>query len=504
MSRHIAPHRWADLWAGRVGDDERAAMDQHAAACRACARARDRVRTASDSFPALRAQSSPELPWDSVRARVHWAVSTERRARRRPRPALHRLLPGLAIGALGAGALALALATGPVELDPPAPRGALAVAAAPAAPAPAAPAPALAGLVNRATGDVMIDGLRRADLFARTLGPGAVIATGDGRVDVQFAEGGAFALAPGGRLQLRRFDAAAIELVVEGTVDVEIGPRAPHQRFLVIAGERTIEVRGTRFRVHHDARATTVACGHGRVEVRDRHGAAEVGAGRRLELPAGRAVAAAPGAQLSAEELDALAAAAPVRLPMWDPASLLHSSAPLEIASAGGREVRVDGIELGAAPMRVRVMAGRHTVETAEAGRFRRAGWVDVRPPAAPEAGTDEAPGARSRAAGAAAARFELPAEPPPSRDVGERRRQLRAGIDQARLRECTRRIAKQGLLGTYVQIELRVDASGAVNFLNIVDTDLGSATAGCVRNALADVRFEPGAAATWRERLEL
>jgi len=490
---HVAPHRWADAWAGHLSEDERAAMDRHAAACRACARACDRVRGASDSFPAIRAQSAPELAWDSVRARVHWSVSTERRAGLRSRPARPRLLPRLALGAFGAAAVALALATGPIELDPPDRTGAVAEAPQPARPAPTPAPAALAGLVNRATGDVMIDGLRPADLFARTLGPGATLATGDGRVDVQFADGGAFALSPGSRLQLRRFDAEAIELVVEGTVDLEVSPRAPHQRFLVIAGERTIEVRGTRFRVRHDAGATAVACSHGLVAVRDPRGVALVGAARRLELPAGRAVAGAQVAPLTADELDALAGAAPMRLPIWDPArspeALLRSSAPLEIAGVGRREVRVDGVELGPAPMQVRMMPGRHTVETADAaGRFRRAGWVDVAPPAA----------------GAPAARFELPAELPSTRDVSERRRQLLAGIDRARLRQCTRQIAKQGLTGTYVQIELRVDASGAVNFLNVVDTDLGSVTAGCVRNVLAEVRFAPGAAATWRERLEL
>jgi hypothetical protein len=491
--RHVAPHRWADAWAGRLPADEREAMDRHAASCRACARARDRVRSASDSFPQLRAQSAPELSWDSVRARVHWSVSTEKHARLRPRPALHRLAPRLALGAFGAGAVALALATGPIDLDPPDRGDAIARAPAPVSPAPAPAAPALAGLVNRTTGDVMIDGLRRPDPFARTLGPGATLATSDGRVDVQFADGGAFALAPGSRLHLRRFDADAIELVVEGTVDIEVSARAPHQRFLVIAGERTIEVRGTRFRVRHDARATAVACSHGRVAVRDRAGAVEVGAARRVELPAGGAVAGARVEPLSADELDALAAAAPLRLPLWDPAfspeALLRGSAPLDIASPGRREVRIDGVELGTAPMQVRMMPGRHTVETADAaGRFRRAGWVDVAPPAA----------------GAPAAHFELPAEPPPTPDVSERRRQLRAGLDRARLRQCTRQIAKQGLTGTYVQIELRVDASGAINFLNVLDTDLGSATAGCVRNVLADVRFAPGAAATWRERVDL
>lgn len=488
MSGHVAPHRWADAWAGRLGADERAAMDRHADACRACARARARVKTASDSFPSIRAQASPELPWDSVRARVHWSVSTERRARVRPRPASWGLLRPAAVGALGAGALALALVTGPVEIDPPG-RGEVLSLSPPSAPAATAPvATPLVGLVNRATGDVLIDGLRPADLFARTLGPGAVIATGAGRVDVQFAAAGAFALAPGSRLELRRFDAAAIELVVEGTVDLDLAPRASGQRFLVIAGERTIEVRGTQFRVRHGGAATEVACSRGRVAVRDRHGAVELPAARRLELPAGRAASAEQVRPLSADELGALADAAPLRLPVWNPEALLHSSAPLEIASAGRREVRVDGVELGAAPMRVRVMTGRHTIETADAaGRFRRAGWVDVAPPAE---------GAPSR--------FELPAEQPPTGDAGERRRQLRAGLDQARLRQCTRRIAKQGLTGTFVQIELRVDASGAVNFLNVVDTDLGSATAGCVRDVLAGVRFPPGAAAAWRERVDL
>ena len=66
------------------------------------------------------------------------------------------------------------------------------------------------------------------------------------------------------------------------------------------------------------------------------------------------------------------------------------------------------------------------------------------------------------------------------------------------------RSIAKAGLTGTYVHIEISVDAQGAVGFLNVIDTDLPSATSGCVREVLADVRFGAGAAATWRERVDL
>ena len=118
MSRHVPPHRWGDAFAGKLGEDELAAIEQHADGCPRCARARDRVQRASQSFPVLRAQSAPDLGWDGVRARVHWAVSTEKHARvRQPNPRL----AWLATGALVAGAAGLAIATGPIAAPKPAP-----------------------------------------------------------------------------------------------------------------------------------------------------------------------------------------------------------------------------------------------------------------------------------------------------------------------------------------------------------------------------------------------
>lgn len=502
MSGHVAPHRWADAFAGRLSDAELAALERHASRCPRCQKARERVERASGSFDAIRAQAAPELPWDSVRARVYWSVSKERRsgahaAVRRRRPAR-----GLVYGALGALAVASAgalLVAARTESPAPAHDGVAARATGHgpgAIAAPVAPAP-LRGLVTRiagiATDDVLVDGARAHDLFARQLAAGSVLATGDARVDVQFGEASAFALGPRSTLELRRFDVQNVELVVSGTVDVEVGPRAPDQRFVVVAGAHEVEVRGTQFRVRRDGSTTEIACRHGVVAVRDRAGAqVEVGAGRRVQIASGAAVSPAHVVALSVDELAALSDASPVRLPVWDPAALATSSAPLEI-SAGARDVRrdvrVDGIELGPAPLRVRVMPGRHTVEAMDRhGRFRRAGWVDV-----------PAPGA-----GRPLARLEIPADPPRSAGVAQRRRQLRAGIDPARLAGCTRSIAKAGLTDTYVQIELAVDETGAVEFLNVIDTDLPSATARCVREVLADVRFGAGAAATWRERIDL
>lgn len=502
MSRHVKPHRWADLMAGRVEASERASMEAHAKSCARCEAARVRVGRASDSFPSIREQSAPELPWDSVRARVHWSVSKERREKQgvpeKPRVPVIAWAAMVAIAAGGIGLISGSVVPAPhVEGDTIARDVPQTPTKAPPVPVKAPPT-ALAGLINRiSAGGLMINGARPSEPFATRIVAGTVIATGDGSVDVQFGDASAFALGPHSTLDIQRFDAEAIELVVEGTIDIEVAPRAPGQRFTVIAGEHAIEVRGTQFRVSREPSATTVACRHGLVAVADRApkaGAATalVGAARRVKVATGAAIADARVVPLSVDELAALAHTSPLRVPMWNPDTLISASAPLAIGGTGGRDVRVDGIEVGAAPVLVRVIPGRHTVESTDAsGRYRRAGWVDVAAPV---------PGAKP-------AHLDIPAEPAPgaaAAAVAQRRAQLRSGIDKARLQVCMRRLAKAGLTGTYVQIEIAVDGGGAVGFLNVLDTDLPSEPASCVREVLADVRFRPGAAATWREKIDL
>lgn len=502
MTGHVRPERWGDMFAGRVDSAERAVMEAHAKECKACKRSRDRVGRASDTFTAIRETPAPELPWDGVRARVHWSVSKERRERdqeaarsSRPRGRIAAWVGAALVAAAGVGVVVY---TQLPDAPPPAPP----VAAATPAPAhvplaqhtaPVAPAP-IAGLVSRVAGhtsDVLVDGVRPEDLFSRRIVAGTVIATGEGRIDVQFGDASAFALGPHSTLELRRFDAEMIELRVDGTIDVEVAPRAKDQRFLVVAGAHTVEVRGTQFQVRRDEGRTTVACRHGLVAVRDAGAQVEVGAARQIAIRAGEAVSADHVVPLSVDELAQLADATPLRVPAWtDIDTLLPSSSPLEIATATRRDVRVDGIELGAAPLIVRVMPGRHTVEaTDSAGRYRRAGWIDVAAPSA----------------GATPARLEVAAEAAVrTSGVAERQRQLRAGIDKGKLARCTRSIAKSGLTDTFVQVEIAVDAAGAIGFLNVIDTDLPSATAACVREVLAEVTFAKGPSATWRERIDL
>jgi ferric-dicitrate binding protein FerR (iron transport regulator) len=287
--------------------------------------------------------------------------------------------------------------------------------------------------------------------------------------------------------------------VVDGTLDVEVAPRAANQRFVVIAGDDTVEVRGTQFRVHRDARGTHVACRHGLVAVRDGAGELDVGAARQVDVPAGHRVADAKVAAMTPVELAELAQATPVTVPAGTGATTVELALEADAASIHGRPtgvaVRVDGVELGEAPMRVRVAPGRHLVEAADGtGRFHRVEWVTV------EAGHP------------ASVRVELAlpgfGAPPPASAAADRRHQLLAGIDHARLGRCVRSIVRSGVAASgdlAVQIEIGVDAAGAVNFLNITDPgDLDAATTACVHDVLADVHFPAGGAASWHERVAL
>jgi len=478
MTRHVPPQRWADAWAGKLTDAERAELDAHAERCPACTRARERVTRASDSFASIKQLQTPELGWDSVRAKVHWSVSTERHAKQAPPQRAGWIAAGI-VAAAGIAAVTL------VD-TPDAPESPIQPIAIPTPVHPPSRAvAALAALINRATGDVMVDGIRPADPFALRLAAGTVIATGDGRVDVQFGAASAFGLGPHSRLELVRFDSRAIELSIDGVIDVEVAPRHHDQTFVVRAGSRSIEVRGTQFRVRHATGQTTVACRHGLVAVHDGVARIDVAAQRRVELGARDSHVVS----MTTEEVAELAEATPLTMPVWD-LGALASSAPLDIATAGRRAIRVDGVEVGEAPMRIRVMPGRHTVEaTDNQGRYQRAGWVDVAAPAAH----------------GKPARLEILPEPPSTRGIDARRRQLRAGIDRGKLAGCTRAAAKQGLLdGAYVQIEINVDAAGSVGFLNVLETDLPHKLADCIHDVLTNIRFPTGQAASWRERIDL
>lgn len=484
--RHVAPVRWAALAAGEVSARAAARMREHATRCERCRLARERITSAQAAMRELREVAAPELPWDSIRAKVRWQLASAGAGVEPGRS--WRSLGLAAVVAVGAVGAALALLLPARSASPPvaSPLGAgPSMTARAEASAPAAVP--LAALVTKVRGVAQLDGVRDgAALFARVVGPGAVVATAAGTLDLQLGEGTALTLGPRSTLRLERFDTAAIELAIDGVIDLEVAPRRPGQRFLVRAGAQTVEVRGTRFRVEHHADHTRVACRHGLVSVRD--GAAEVAvaAGSVASLRTGEPPVSLALSQ--AEEV-ALALATPYRLP-WEDARAGSARLALEVASE--RRVRVDGQELGTGAVAVRVLRGRHLVETAAAGEpFQRAGWAEV-------------------GAGVVAAHFEEDGAAsavevaPTARARAARLAELRRALDRRQLARCVRSITKQGVADTFVTVELSVERDGAIAYLNILDTDLPGEVAECVRSELARLRFGAGPSARVRERLEL
>ena len=96
MTRHVAPHRFADALAGRLNPAEVAAIQRHVESCPSCLSARERIEHAVDAFADIREAEAPNLHWDHIGARIYWVTSSERRGSEAPARLWPVLIPGLA------------------------------------------------------------------------------------------------------------------------------------------------------------------------------------------------------------------------------------------------------------------------------------------------------------------------------------------------------------------------------------------------------------------------
>jgi hypothetical protein len=92
----------------------------------------------------------------------------------------------------------------------------------------------------------------------------------------------------------------------------------------------------------------------------------------------------------------------------------------------------------------------------------------------------------------------------PPGAGAAQRRDELEAAIaTSSRLHPCVRALDKQGVLeGAYIILDIGILRDGIIAHLNIVDTNLGRATARCVRDMVDTIEFAPGPAATVQHRI--
>jgi FecR protein len=450
---HVAPHRWADLAAGKLPARVAASIQAHADGCSRCAGARERVLGARLAMKAVGEAAAPRAGWDLLGARLYWTVSSEKRRRQREDVERTRAwwkiaLPPFAV-VFGLGLCALA-AWGVLRREALPPM----VAFVPP-PVPAAAIPftlvdgprALAGTVT----------LREDEgELGVPVGAGARLEAGRGRLGVQIGLRSAFVLEPGSVLTIVRLDEREVDLLLEtGAVALEVEPRLPGQSFRVRGAGHTAEVRGTAFRVGVGGDRFEVGVAHGLVVV---DGAAEVGAGGRLD-----------GKPLDARASEALLAWTRLAIPAGDATGELH------IQTRSAAVLRLDGLALGAAGgwLRVRTNAGRHLVEIGDKKR-----WITV------EAG----------------GRAEVRAEPAPSRSERPSQVDAQMRMHRERFAACAARAQRRSPEARgEVVVEIGIHVGGELDFVAPLSTpDSDPAFEQCVINVVrTHFSFPAGSRAT-------
>jgi len=494
---HVPAHRFADAAAGRLSARQLNKLNAHTDTCAKCSAARERVAAASGAFADIREQEGPELHWEHIGARVYWATSSEQRAASRSqqmattsRP--RRLWFGIAGGSVvvAAGAVLLFMSmngksemTNQAVAPTVAPTPATVVKVVKRAVPKVVPAAtrAVTGVVTFAKGDVRLDGSNLG--FDAPLRAGHTLTTKRGSVAVQFDSSSGFLVAPNSAVELRSFDSRKVELVVTGSVSVNITKRAPGQYFAVVAGDRRVEVRGTAFEVNFRAGRLAVSCVRGHVVVADAKGAVDVRAGQTLKLADSDLLAGMSAATLRGGELSSVSKRAEFHmLPAWaDASAMLATSSTLRVAADPGGIVKVDGKARGTGKFALRMMSGRHHVASNNSSKGK---WVDL------HAGKTGRARIASGVSGLRAAR-------------ALRTKQLRASLrGVARLRRCLRKMEKQGMptKGVFIEFDIGIASNGSKRHLNVLRTNAASAS-GCMRQIVQQVSFPKGPAATIRYR---
>jgi hypothetical protein len=284
--------------------------------------------------------------------------------------------------------------------------------------------------------------------------PTATIRTGEaGLIHLALSEGTGLVVHPETVLRFERADADTVEVALAtGAVSQQVAPLAEGQRYVVHAGDWSVEVRGTRFAVATDGASVQVSLDEGVVETRGPDGAAE-----RLLAPARWASPGADGAPPD------------VRAPQPPPRD---GGRVVELTGLG--DWTIDGQAIpGAFPggLSVLLAPGPHVVVGRdEAGRPQRFELdVTLSPTAmrvAPDAAA-ERPSPRAR-------RGELPEE--------AIARVVRAG--QRRLQRCYEgRVRRRPDLAAPVRATLRIglDAEGAVRRAGLADGGIDGPLEACI-----------------------
>lgn len=492
--KHLRAERLAELTAGRLTTRAHEEATAHLQGCQGCRASLARIEAGRLAMAEIKELKSPDLGWDSIGARIYWTTSSEQRAKGRdPSLRWRRARLGAAV-VVAVAAVSLwtiheqdKIAEAPVESPE------LQAPVAPLVTELVQPAVVLSGLVTFAQGDVRVGG-QPLD-FDQEIAVGAQLSVGEGGLVVQFGEHSAFRLASQSELRVQRFDSQRVELAVVGAVNVDITRRLPGQEFVVVAGEHEVVVRGTAFRVEYSDGSLGVSCTRGKVVVTRDDDMVPVPAGQAFGvLSEGWDAASLQASPMDPAELRALDLAMYMpMLPAWsDRRGLAGTTTVLEVSAGATQRVAIDGVNVAEGSFFLRAMSGRHQVALMDA----KGALVD-------ELWVDGAAGRRQSmnvAKPVAAVKTTLNLRK--ARSL--RRQQMHAALKKGqRTSRCLAPLVKQGLSdGSFVVFDLGVNTDGSQDYLNVVESNLGSATVACLRHAVDAESLPRGPAAGFRLRL--
>jgi ferric-dicitrate binding protein FerR (iron transport regulator) len=470
--RCIRPDRLADFQRGRLGERRARAVEAHLAGCDRCRAALARIGAAHEALREVLELPVPDVGSVRGEATVRW---TRALPRKRVRPAF--------LWALSAASWASALIA-LTSLEPSAPRPE--PAKAPIAkknPSPPAPQPtSLEALVTLVGGDVRVAHGSRSGAAVdagTTLRAGdRLTAQADAHLAAQWGDGSGLLLAGAAELAIVELEPAHQRFALErGKVNVRVRHH-DGESLEVLAPGHVVAVRGTWFSVAADGNQTLVDVLEGVVEVTDRSGRTTT----LLRAPAsgvfgrGRAQTTALTRERAAE-----VRASELNLIPWPSLQAARdTSGLLSIGSEPSGLLAVDGVQLGATPLKVRRPLGRHLVEIAHVGFEPVRRWVSL----------GQEPGDLRLALPRVVE--HKPTEEPVSVEemVHARGRQIRACYERGLKRDPT-------LAGT-VSLKLRVGDAGQVRSVVVEESTLDDPLVGdCLRHEAAGWSFKTGRNAT-------
>ncbi|HEX2874090.1 MAG TPA: FecR family protein [Polyangiaceae bacterium] len=170
-----------------------------------------------------------------------------------------------------------------------------------------------------------------------------VLSADAGPVETRFDDGSAVSLAALTRLEVLRNDARSfVTALRRGGATFDVKPGGP-RHWIIEAGELSVEVVGTRFRVERQGELTRVSVEHGIVVVRGERvpsGSVRLTAGTSFELPVASTVAADEGSSARAEAAPTVPNVAPSASD-----SPRAAAAPPSSASSGAEPPPRDEVE---------------------------------------------------------------------------------------------------------------------------------------------------------------